>query len=168
MALPVGDVEKGPDDATWWVQGRISQDKLDEAVSALNAKILVDWRRLAAGSSGQLHMFNAHKLNEPSAGGEIGINGELLDEEEENISHLTGSGCSPTRGSAPAAASSSTDSAQTSDKEEQFCGAAFEAKTSKNVYPGDQLVWCYGQSYERKYRVAQTCLDDDTRENGVR
>mmetsp|Transcript_33526 Transcript_33526/g.98787 ORF Transcript_33526/g.98787 Transcript_33526/m.98787 type:complete len:311 (+) Transcript_33526:251-1183(+) len=144
MAIPVGDVDKGPDDATWWIQGPISDDRFEEALTSLNAKVLVDWRRLAAGDKGQLYLFNAHIINEPSAGGGVDMDGELLHEEEkENISHLHGSGCSDGL---------------------MYCGAVFEAKSSKNIHPGEQLLWCYGKGYARRYPVSQMCLHDDANE----
>lgn len=141
MAIPVGDIDKGPDDATWWEQGPISDDRLEEALASLNAKVLVDWSRLAAGDKGQIYLFNAHIINEPSAGEGVAMDGELLREEEkENIGHLHGSGCSDGL---------------------TYCGAVFEAKTNRNIHPGEQLLWCYGKEYARNYPVAQMCLVDD-------
>ena len=140
MAIPVGDAGKGPDEATWWVQGPLSQNKFEEALVSLNSKVLVDWRRLAAGEEGGYFLFNAHIINEPSAGGIVNMNGELLQDEKENIGHLHGSGCSDGL---------------------TYCGAVFEAKTSTNVQPGEQILWCYGKNYARNYPVATMCLTDD-------
>ena len=140
MAIPVGDAEKGPDEATWWVQGPLSENKFEVALISLNSKVLVDWRRLAAGDEGRYYLFNAHIINEPSAGGIVNMNGELLQDEKENIGHLHGSGCSGGL---------------------TYCGAVFEAKTSTIVQPGEQLLWCYGKNYARNYPVAQMCLTDE-------
>ena len=143
MAIPVGDAGKGPDEATWWVQGPLSEKKFEEALISLNHRVLVDWRRLAAGDEGRYYLFNAHIINEPSAGGIVNMNGELLQDEKENIGHLHGSGCSDGL---------------------TYCGAVFEAKTSTNIQPGEQLLWCYGKNYARNYPVAQMCLTDDDEE----
>lgn len=143
MAIPVGDAGKGPDEATWWVQGPIAEKKFEEALISLNARVLVDWRRLAAGEGGRHYLFNAHIINEPSGGGTVSMDGELLQDEKKNIGHLHGSGCSDGL---------------------TYCGAVFEAKTSRNVQPGEQLLWCYGKNYARDYPVAQMCLTDNDEE----
>lgn len=140
MAIPVGDAGKGPDDTTWWVHGPITKDNFEEALISLNSKVLVDWRRLAAGADGKFYLFNAHIINEPSAGGGVDMDGELLQDERENIGHLHGSGCSDGL---------------------MYCGAVFEAITSRSVHPGEHLLWCYGKNYARNYHVAQMCLTDD-------
>ena len=150
MALPVGDVGAGPDDPSWWRQGTISKDELDEALRAINAKALVDWRRLAASEdgSGRFLLFNAHMINEPSAAS-VGFDGSLLEEEEENVGHLAGSQCQQS---------------EEDGNDIEYCGAAFAAITNKPVQPGDSLLWCYGETYERNYPVGRLCLNDDLRE----
>mmetsp|Transcript_41034 Transcript_41034/g.59981 ORF Transcript_41034/g.59981 Transcript_41034/m.59981 type:complete len:311 (+) Transcript_41034:28-960(+) len=147
MAIPVGDVGGDVDGPTWWNYGPINQENLQKAIEAINNKVIVDWRRLAASQDGkQLLLFNAHIINEPSPNPE-----PLEDDEHENISHLSGSGC------------------ETFDdgtgNELQYCGTAFEAKTSKTIYPGEEFLWCYGEDYQRDYPVASTCLNDKIRES---
>ena len=143
MALPAGGLDEDIDGPTWWRYGILSDAELAKAIAAINARILVDWRRLAGGGDGgSFLLFNAHIINEPSAG-EYGEK-----DEEENISHLAGSGCEALEGG----------------EKVRWCGTAFQAMTSKIVYPGEPLLWCYGESYRRSYAVARTCLDDLSRE----
>jgi len=139
MGLPVGDLGT-PNDPTWWSYGELSSHSLQQAIQAIHLKILVDSNRIARGTAHPptLHFFNAHLLNEPSSHHDH--------QNEENVSHLAGSGCPQSL---------------------QYCGTAFEAKTSKTVYPGEQLLWCYGETYRRSYSVAKTCLNDSLREHDI-
>lgn len=140
MGLPVGDLGT-VDEPTWWSYGELSPHQLQQALEAIHRKILVDFRRIGKGISSKtqsLHYFNAHLINEPSS--------NEHEEEEENISHLTGSGCPGTL---------------------KYCGTAFEAKTSREVHPGEQLLWCYGNTYKRNYSVSETCLSDFPRDKEI-
>ena len=135
MGLPVGDVNGNIEEPSWWTYGILSMDQLNQAIMALNQRILVDWRRLASNSNNSLSFFHAHLLNEPST------------HETENIGHLIGSGCLAFDGG--------TDL--------QYCGTAFEANTKISVEPGDELLWCYGPTFKRDsylQTISPYCLQD--------
>lgn len=44
-----------------------------------------------------------------------------------------------------------------------WCGTVLEAKASRAVRPGDELLWCYGEGYARSYEPAAACADDAAR-----
>jgi len=143
IALPAGDVGEDLDGPTWWEHGLLEEAQVNMALQAINKRLLVNWNRLAGGGdSGGFIFFNGHIINEPSPG----TDGTFDD--EENISHLAGPSCDMFEGGEGA----------------RWCGVAFEAKTSQTIYAGEQLLWCYGEAYQRNYPVAKICMNDNSRE----
>ena len=121
------------DSPSWWRHGELSERAVGRALEAINARRLVDWRRPAHSPSLGTLLFNAHMINEPS------------DDAAENVEGLHGSRCAE------------------SAEEVRWCGAVLRAKTSRELQPGQELLWCYGEGYERDYRAGATCLDDASR-----
>ena len=80
--LPVGELPGGG--MSWWRQGALSSEHLDEARRALAARVLVDWRvSTTQDRPPRTMLFNGHLINEPSG------------DEPETVSHLLGQPCAP-------------------------------------------------------------------------
>ena len=63
--LPVGELPGGG--MSWWRQGALSSEHLDEARRALAARVLVDWRvSTTQDRPPRTMLFNGHLINEPS------------------------------------------------------------------------------------------------------
>ena len=144
LCLPVGDDEANiaNGEASWFSLGKLSKQAVKQALAALNRKILVDWtvqyNAAAAGEHlrhvGNLRNFGPY-FNEPS--GEAQGQGDAalpnVDVRAHGALH-----CGP---------------------KSSYCGIMLATATTRPIHQGDELVWCYGQAFERHYTVSTACKE---------
>ena len=130
-ALPLGEISK---QQAWWALGPLNEAQLMKARAAHDNMKLPDWsgtpgRRWPDPKKGEgPFLFTGHLFNEPS------------DEEPETIESL--------RLTVPC---------NTFGESIRACGAVLEARTKREVLPGEPFLWCYGGAYKRTYPIARQC-----------
>ena len=131
-ALPLGEISK---QQAWWALGPLNEAQLMKARAAHDNMKLPDWsgtpgRRWPDPKKGEgPFLFTGHLFNEPS------------DEEPETIESL--------RLTVPC---------NTFGENIRACGAVLEARTKREVLPGEPFLWCYGGAYKRTYPIARQCV----------
>lgn len=127
LAIPVG--ERPGDAMRWFKPGALDDAQLALARDAYFRRLLVDWKTGRRDSrSGAILGSNAHLFNEPTG------------EEPDTVDSISGPTCDVTYGASVHA-----------------CGVLLEARTKREVAPGEELVWCYGSTYKRAYAAGRAC-----------
>jgi hypothetical protein len=137
FCLPVGE-RSGEE---WFTVGHLQPWQVDRALRAANREVLVDWRggrewgdplEAEEQPHGGRLLYHAHMMNEPSNDHTITV-------------AMSGGGC-PSPSEAPQGV-----------EETRLCAGHLEAVTTREVQPGQELVWCYGGGYPRDYVVGSAC-----------
>ena len=112
---------------SWFRMGVLDDQTVRRARAALNTKTLAPWDESFRGPEGVRLSTNGHIMNEPSG------------EERATAQLYQGPPC------------------EVFESGLRVCGSVMEARTIREVRPGEPLTWCYGHGYHREYEVAQSC-----------
>lgn len=131
LCLPAGD-DPADGSKSWWRLGALSKKAIRRARSALNQRILCDWRRHA-----DPQLVSDMRL--PS--GRLRMLGPLFNEPE---------------GNAPPNVDVRAHGAYHCGSH-FACGIMMVTEVVREIRQGDELVWCYGPQFHRHYNVSMAC-----------